>query len=542
MDQAQKISALEAQLKQGEQKLRAIDAQKKQALEHVRNEATSALTDAQARSAQLEQRLKDLNDMKLPDLNSTQKLDSNDPDDIKLLQILKHFGGDEILKVVQETEELQKKLENLKKQIATRESELKRMKDMANEAKAAVDNDIVPLEKLLERLAEKEDELRQKVVDSGKSDVLRHFLQRQQGLLEQEQELRRQVEAKEKELADVRSALCNVDMSNMTPEEKERAKLFVEWKTNLKAKHEYLREFREEQYRMLMSIKARRDTMYVVAELEKKAELDAGRKKGAEYKQQIEQAEKRIKLLEQGMLKAGTAMREFRREFEQMRVAIMLDKTIKSTQMASLEEHKKRLRRAEDLFERLVDKERQRIQEEEAEKWRPRLAAAKEKMAKQLQLQQEQMKKKIAQVREALGTRYQEGFDPLLREAEARYAEEAQASERLAQEIAQKEQLLKTAERDMRRLEAEVMTPQSGNDGSGGNVRSKEMDQLNMELRNLWVELKSDPDEVATFLSELDAISPYNDAVLKLYEAAEAQLSKMDENVVLQDEDKVGKE
>lgn len=32
-------------------------------------------------------------------------------------------------------------------------------------------------------------------------------------------------------------------------------------------------------------------------------------------------------------MQAGSAMREFRREFEQMRVAIMLDKTIKSTQM-----------------------------------------------------------------------------------------------------------------------------------------------------------------------------------------------------------------
>jgi chromosome segregation ATPase len=209
-----------------------------------------------------------------------------------------------------------------------------------------------------------------------------------------------------------------------------------------------------------------------------------------------------------------------------MRVAIMLDKTIKSTQMAALEEHKKRLRRAEDLFERLVDKERQRIQEEEAEKWRPRLAAAKEKMAKQLQLQQEQMKKKIAQVREALGQRYQEGFDPLLREAEARYAEEAQASERLRQEIARKEQLLRNAEKEMRRLEEDVMSPQK--ESGASTQHSKEMDKLNMELRNLWVELKSDPDEVATFLSELDAISPYSDAVLKLYEAAEAELGKME--------------
>jgi hypothetical protein len=106
------------------------------------------------------------------------------------------------------------------------------------------------------------------------------------------------------------------------------------------------------------------------------------------------------------------------------------------------------------------------------------------------------MKKKIAQVREALGQRYQEGFDPLLREAEARYAEEAQASERLRQEIARKEQLLRNAEKEMRRLEEDVMSPQK--ESGASTQHSKEMDKLNMELRNLWVELKSDPDEVAT--------------------------------------------
>jgi len=46
-----------------------------------------------------------------------------------------------------------------------------------------------------------------------------------------------------------------------------------------------------------------------------------------------------------------------------------------------------------------------------------------------------------------------------------------------------------------------------------------------MELRSLWVELKSDPDEVATFLSELDALAPYSDPVLRLYEEEEKAIS-----------------
>ena len=216
-------------------------------------------------------------------------------------------------------------------------------------------------------------------------------------------------------------------------------------------------------------------------------------------------------------MKAGAAMRQFRREFEQMRVAIMLDKTIKATQMQSLANHKKRLQRAETLFQQLIETEKKRIEEEEAEKWRPRLEAAKQHMEQQLQEQEEKAKQKMAKVAEALSKRYKEGFAPLLQEAEAKYNEEVRASEKLRAEIKHKEKCLQDAEDELRRLESEILEPKSS--GSSSDPRKvAEMEKLNMELRALWVELKSDPDEVATFLSELDALAPYSDAVLRLYE------------------------
>lgn len=148
MNDAQKIAALEAQLAEGIEAIKSREAQKDSALTHVRTEAKAALSEAQARSTKLEKRLKELEDMKLPELDDNRELDMSNPEDVKLLKILKHFGGAEILKVVQETEELQKKLSNLKQQIQSREKELKRMKDMAAEAKATVNTDVVPLEKL----------------------------------------------------------------------------------------------------------------------------------------------------------------------------------------------------------------------------------------------------------------------------------------------------------------------------------------------------------------------------------------------------------
>ena len=510
---------------QEERKISDNYAKRELVLQQVRTQAESALKVAQLKKKTYEDNLDEF--ARLESNNPTQLnkggIDIDNPEDKKLLTILKHFGGTEILKVVKETDALQTEFEALKVQIKSREAELKRMKKNAKEAKDAVENDIIPLEKLLTRLVEKEDELRQQVVDTNRGEVLRVFLQNQQSKLEQERDLKQVVQAKEEELAKVRADLCRVEgMDQMTAEQRERAQIYIEWKTNLRRKHELLRSFRETQYRMLMAIKARRDTQYVVAELEKKAELEEGRRKAEEYKSQIEAAEQRIKLLELGMVKAGTAMRDFRREFEQMRVAIMLDKTIKSTQMASLGEHKKRLKRAEELFQTLINAERKRIQDEETEKWQPRLDAAISRMNKQLEEQKTASDKKMAQVAAALGKRYEEGFAPLLREATAKYTSEAQASERLRKEIQNKEQLLRNAEEELRRLEKEVLVPEAEGPSS---EHSEEMDKLNMELRSLWVELKSDPDEVATFLSELDALAPYSDPVLRLYEEEEKAIS-----------------
>merc|ERR1719253_314783 len=120
------------------------------------------------------------------------------------------------------------------------------MKKNAKEAKDAVENDIIPLEKLLTRLVEKEDELRQQVVDTNRGEVLRVFLQNQQSKLEQERDLKQIVQAKEEELATVRADLCKVEnMDKMNDAQRERAQIYIEWKTNLKRKHELLRSFRE---------------------------------------------------------------------------------------------------------------------------------------------------------------------------------------------------------------------------------------------------------------------------------------------------------
>lgn len=57
--------------------------------------------------------------------------------------------------------------------------------------------------------------------------------------------------------------------------------------------------------------------------------------KSEDYKNEIEDCNAKIVAIQEGMQQAAVAMRQFRKEFEQLRVAIMLDKTIKSTQLAA---------------------------------------------------------------------------------------------------------------------------------------------------------------------------------------------------------------
>jgi len=74
------------------------------------------------------------------------------------------------------------------------------------------------------------------------------------------------------------------------------------------------------------------------------------------------------------MKQAADAMRRFKEEFEQLRVAIMLDKSIKSHRTVALAKHASALERAEGWYRECITMEKDRIRKEETLKWEERLS------------------------------------------------------------------------------------------------------------------------------------------------------------------------
>ena len=97
---------------------------------------------------------------------------------------------------------------------------------------------MAPLERVLEKLEDEEEELRRQVVKEGRVDKLKQFLAQQQRLLQQEKDIKKQLQSKEHELSQMRDDMCNLDLEQLSPEERRNAKIYVKWKALLAKKNQ----------------------------------------------------------------------------------------------------------------------------------------------------------------------------------------------------------------------------------------------------------------------------------------------------------------
>jgi len=97
------------------------------------------------------------------------------------------------------------------------------------------------------------------------------------------------------------------------------------------------------------------------------------------------------------------------------------------------------LAREAEQFQEAVDAAKARVAAEEAAKWEARLAAEKEAGERRVADERAAIEAKIEKVKAALAERYEAGFKPLLREAEARHMEELGKIVSLQKELEAKE-------------------------------------------------------------------------------------------------------
>ena len=311
----------------------------------------------------------------------------------------------------------------------------------------------------------------------------------------------------------------------------------------LKQKNDVERDFREQKLQTEENIKTRQEVQDVLADMERQARLVQLEIQADSYAAEIEATKARVEEVKRNISQSASAIQRFRTEFEQMRTAIMLNKTVKSSQVEQLLEHRQRMQRAEESFLEFMNAQRERVVREEAEKWQGKVDVAKEQAAAALKLREQELEAQFQEMRQQLTAKYEEGFMPLLQQADIQYTDAKYEAKALEDKLAEKELAIQEEEAEIAELQRTIdglsfQEPSSnGADGeSDDNQEAEALAATRNELERLWVEMNVDPSEIAQFLSDIDMNAPYCEEVYNLYKQEEARLQQQQQQITQQGE------
>ena len=418
-----------------------------------------------------------------------------------------------------ETSSLETRLQSLQDLVSSKQQEISALSKKTLVAKFTVPSSVSssPLSETLRLVLAEEERARKNVVSSGRLPDLKRYLQTQKTLQDKERLLLSQLEQKENLLQRIRDDLARVDLSSVPSSARPRASLYKKWKQTLAEKNTYERDLRRGKYLSDHRESTRHQVELVLAEMERNAEILHLKQKSERYVSEIRSARSKITQIEGSMKQAADAMRKFKLEFEQLRVAIMLDKSIKSSRTVALARHAAALERAEGWYEECINMEKERIRNEETLKWEERLENARKHASDQLEKERSDMKERLHEIRDRLTRRYFDSFRPVLDEAVKNLEIEKEKTLQLKQDLSKKEQDLERCEREIE----ELQRLEGGDDVDvveGGVDFATELKESMKELKKLWDELDVGVEEKVAFYSELDLVSPYNKRVHEMYE------------------------
>lgn len=460
-----------------------------------------------------------------------------------------HLTTEAVLSAQAEAEEASRRLEALEREVSLRESELALTSREVARAEAEKARRLVPgsgpgsssaaaaeagpLEEALRSLGEEERELLSRVSGSEHRALFEAFLARKRELEEEEARLSEALEEHEDTLAKVRARLANPPQS-VLPADPAKASLYIAWKRALAEREELLRQARKRKHELLRDLKARHETQVVLLELERRAAVEGLRESVASERAKVEGYKADLAALDESIEAARSAMTRFRQEFEQLRVALLIDRMAKSSQVANLADRRRRLAREAEQFAEAVEAAKQRVAAEEASKWEAKLASEKAAGESRVAEERAAIEAKIERVRAALAERYEAGFKPLLAEAEARHVDELNKIVALQKELEAKESELRAAQESARAVSAAVSAltgASTGDDasaasstgaGAGGEEvpdwKLREFADLRNAVASMWEQLDVPAEDVAAFLSECDLLAPFSPAVLSMYQ------------------------
>jgi RhoGEF domain len=443
-----------------------------------------------------------------------------------------------VLAAQAEAEDAQRRLEALEREVALKEGELsmaQRELSRAESAKAAGSVSggtfgpssaslMGPMDDALRKLQDEERELLSRIQNSENRPLFEAFLARKRELEEEEARLMAALAEHEDTLAQVRARLAHPP-SSVLPSDPAKAQLYIAWKRALAEREELLRQARKRKHELLRDLKARHETQVVLLEMERRAAVDGLREAVSSEAAKVEAYKRDMAALDESIENAKAAMKRFRGEFEQLRVALLIDRMAKSSQVANLADRRRRLAKEAESFAEAVENAKARVAAEESAKWEAKLASEREAGEKRVADERRAIEAKIEKVRAALAERYEAGFKPLLQEAEGRHLEELQRIVDLQRELEAKEAELRSANEAAQAVSAALVNISNNgavqDEDPSANVpewKLREFEDLRNAVATMWEQLDVPAEDITAFLSECDLLAPYHPKVLEMYQ------------------------
>lgn len=457
-------------------------------------------------------------------------------------------GVDDVHRAQAEHDHARDALQDVSGRLALGEEELKRATASAERASTAAggsagaahavsdpSGDRGALDEAMGRIETEERQLYERLAQSDQREIFESFLSKKKELEEEERRLTQTLEEHEETLAQIRQRLANPPQS-ILPSDPTKARLYVAWKRALADREDLLRQARRRKHELMRNLKERHETQIVLLEMERRAAVEGLQSAVDEEKKKADQYRAELKDLDANIEGAREAMKKFRDEFEQLRVALLIDRMAKSSQVANLAQRRQKLAAEAEQFKASVESARQRVAMEEAAKWEAKLAAEKEAGERMLEEEREKNRRKVEQIKDEMVKTFEEGFRPLLDDAEKRHHSELERVRSLERELEAKEEELRQSQEAARKVAA-APAPGDGGDAAdaGGDDaeavpdwKLQEFEQLKQTVCEMWEQLEVPEEDVTAFLSECDLMAPYHPKVLAMYQEMHSRLVEQD--------------
>lgn len=393
------------------------------------------------------------------------------------------------------------------------------------------------MEAAMARLRKEEEALYDRLASSDSREMFETFLHKKRELQAEEARLLDLLEQHENTLAQLRERLANPP-EEVLPADPAKRQLYIAWKTALRDREEILRQARARKHRLMRDLREQHETQVILLEMQRRSAVDGLREAVEEERRKADSYRRELADLDRNIDEARETMKSFRKEFEDLRVALLVDRMAKASQVATLTQRRKQLEDEASAFREQIEAARERVAAEEAAKWEAKLQNVKEEGERRVQDTRTKGLERLERVREDMARSFEESFRPLLQDAEDRHRKELETVEQLRAELRSKEEELSAAERQAANVAGAAGgrdatgTEDDGEDEDVPEWKLREFEELKRYVTDMWERLEVPDEDVVEFLSECEMLAPFDERVLSMYKDMYRRLADGDPAVV----------